>query len=362
MTDLLHLVVLHTWLDPQHPSGGNRYDRELADGLRSLGHRVTEHTARGSWTSPDDDFATVLGALPDRATVLVDGLVGLAAGDVLCRERHRLRLWLLVHLPLALALPGSQAREQRALTAATGVITTSDWTRRWLLKTYGLEPARVWAARPGVHPSALSDQTSRGGSLLTVGAVVPDKGHDVLVDALASLADLPWSCRVVGPLDRDPAFVDRLRRQVRRSGLQDRISLTGPLSPAEVSSAYETSDLLVLPTRLEMYGMVLTEALAHGLPVVASDTGGVAEAVGAVSNGVEPGAVPGMLVPPSDADSLSTAVRGWLEDPALREQLRIAARVRRAQLPDWSSTARSIEAALRHTVVNQTEPSSGDGK
>ena len=102
--------------------------------------------------------------------------------------------------------------------------------------------------------------------------------------------------------------------------------------------------------------MVLTEALAHGLPVVASDTGGVAEAVGAVSTSGPRRRCPAYWSPRATPTRSSAAVRGWLEDPARREQLRGAARVRRAQLPDWSSTARSVEAALRDTVVNQPEP------
>lgn len=352
MTWPVHLVVPHTVRDPRHPSGGNRYDAELADGLRALGHPVTEHLVRGSWAAPDPGLATVLARLPDAAVVLVDGLVGRAAGDVVDREHDRLRLWLLVHLPLALARPEARAQERQALTAAHGVITTSDWSRRWLLEAHGLEPARVWTARPGVCPSPVASGAPGGGLLLSVGAVVPDKGHDVLVAALAGLTDLDWTCRVVGPLDRDPAFVDRLLRQVRSSGLQDRVGFTGPLSPAGVGAAYEASDLLVLPTRLEMYGMVLTEALAHGLPVVASDTGGVAEAVGTASDG----AVPGVLVPPGDADALETALRGWLEDPGPRERLRRAALTRRSELADWSATARRVAAALGASALNQTGP------
>ena len=221
-------------------------------------------------------------ACPTRATVLIDSLVGLDAAEALLREQDRLRLWQLVHLPLALSLDGTEVRpqEHRALTAATGVITTSGWTRRWLLATYGLEPLHVctWPGQ-GLRGGALAAGLLPA-TLVCVGAVVPDKGHDVLVAALAGLADLPWSCRVVGPLDREPTFVARLQEQVRAAGLTERVQLTGPLSPAEVGAALDTSDLLVLPTLLETFGMVVTEALAHGMPVVASDTGGVAEALG----------------------------------------------------------------------------------
>jgi glycosyltransferase involved in cell wall biosynthesis len=202
-----------------------------------------------------------------------------------------------------------------------------------------------------VHPAALSSGSPSGSALLTVGAVVPEKGHDVLIDALAGLADLPWSCRVIGSLDRAPDFVDRLREQVRSCGLDDRVTFEGPLPRESVATAYDTSDLLALPTRLEMYGMVLTEALACGVPVLASDTGGVREAVGAATDGT----VPGVLLPPDDAPSLGAALRRWLEDRTWRETLRARALSRRGSLPDWSTTARQVERVLVGAGMNRTE-------
>ncbi len=348
--DVLHLVVPHTIDDPQHPSGGNLYDLELARGLRSLGQQVCEHRVWGSWPPLADssatDLARVLAGLPDGATVLIDGLVGLGAVHVLVSEHSRIRLWLLLHLPLVLAVgdtPQARAQELQALSSAAGVITTSDWTRRWLRASYGLKPEQVSVARPGVHRSRLSTGSPHEDALVSVGAVVPDKGYDVLVDALTNIADLSWSCDIVGSLDRAPAFVDRLRRHVRTRGLEGRIRFTGPLTHAGVSAAYDSSDLLVLPSRLETYGMVLTEALAHGLPVVASRTGGVPEAVGSAPDGT----LPGVLVPPGDAEALSTAARRWLQDPAWRRQLRATAHLRRAELPDWTTTADNVQVALQ---------------
>jgi glycosyltransferase involved in cell wall biosynthesis len=183
-----------------------------------------------------------------------------------------------------------------------------------------------------------------------VGAVVPAKGQDVLVEALARLTDLEWSCRVVGPLDRDPDFSGRVRAAALAAGLGGRVRLTGPLPPSAVAAVYAESDLLVLPTRLEAYGMVLTEALARGLPVVASGVGGVAEAVGRSPDG----ALPGVLVPPGDPEALADTLRTWLTDPAWRERLRAAAGARRAGLGGWSATARAVDAVLREVSVNRS--------
>ena len=115
--------------------------------------------------------------------------------------------------------------------------------------------------------------------------MTPGKGHDVLLDALATVTDLSWRCACVGSLDRDPAFADALRRRVRDGGLADRVCFPGPRTGADLDRSYAAADLLVLASRAETYGMVVTEALARGLPVVATDVGGVPEALGTAPTG-----------------------------------------------------------------------------
>ena len=145
----------------------------------------------------------------------------------------------------------------------------------------------------------------------------------------------------MGPLDRDPPFVERLRRQAADSGLADRICFAGPRAGEELRRQYQAADVLVLPSRLEAYGMVVTEALAVGLPVLATAVGGVPEALGRTPDGP-----PGLLVPPDDAGALGEALGAWLRDAGLRERLRRAARGRRAALEGWAATARRVAAVL----------------
>jgi glycosyltransferase involved in cell wall biosynthesis len=175
-----------------------------------------------------------------------------------------------------------------------------------------------------------------------VAAVAGHKGHDVLVDALAALADLPWRLVCAGALDRDPAFVADVQARAVAAGIADRIIYAGPLSGAALERAYADADVLVHPTRGEMYGLVVTEALAHGLPVIASDVGGVPEAFGARSG--DP--APGQLVPPGESGALGDALRAWLTSPERRAALRAGALRRRAALPTWSATADAVRAAL----------------
>ncbi len=333
----VHVVLPGGVDDPDRPSGGNHYDRRLCDELRTAGLTVVEHEVDGGWPAPTTDdlrrLARVVGSIPAGAIVLVDGLVGSAAASVLVPQADRVRLVVLVHLPL------DDDAEGRVLRASHTVVTTSRWTRERLLTAYRLDPRRVRVAVPGTDPARLTEPSSHGGHLLAVGAVTPVKGHDVLVAALARLADLPWECRIVGSLDRDPGHAAAVRRSASGPALRGRVRLLGALPRPALEEVYATSDLLVLPSRLETYGMVATEALAHGIPVVATDVGGVREALGEAD-------APALLVPPEDPSSLASAVRAWLSDPDLRRVLRRRARGRRRSLPSWAQTAREVAAAL----------------
>ena len=212
--------------------------------------------------------------------VVVDGLVASAHPQVLEPESGRLRLVVLVHLPLGLGGPDGGAGDRReseraALRCVAAVVTTSRWTRRWLLDAYGLDPARVVVAVPGVEAAEVVAGSPGGRRLLCVGAVIPAKGHDVLVEALARVSVRDWGCECVGSLERDPVFVDRLRARAADLGVADRVRLSGPLVGAELESAYAGCDLLVTASRGETYGMVVTEALARGIPVLATRVGGL---------------------------------------------------------------------------------------
>ncbi|HEY7198031.1 MAG TPA: glycosyltransferase family 4 protein [Gaiellaceae bacterium] len=337
----LHVVVPEGVDDPVRPSGGNAYDRRICQELAGMGRPVQIHQVTGSWPTPDPDayaaLAGVVARIPDRAVVLLDGLVASTAPEVLVREAGRLRLVVLVHMPLGHRprRRDARAREGAVLAAAAAVVTTSAWSRRRLLELYALPDDRVHVAEPGVDTSALAAGTAASAALLCVAAVIPGKGHDVLLDALAAIADLSWDCLCVGSLDRDPAFAGELRRRVLDDGLGERVRFAGPCAARDLDRSYAAADLFVLPSRGETYGMVVTEALARGVPVVAADVGGVGEALG---HGAD-GARPGLLVPPDDPGALASALRAWLADADLRLAWRRAARERRASLPEWSNTA-----------------------
>jgi glycosyltransferase involved in cell wall biosynthesis len=239
-------------------------------------------------------------------------------------------------------MPLHDEREARVLAAAVGVVTTSTWTRDSVLARYSLAADRVLVAAPGADLADLAPGTATGGELLCVAAVTPGKGQDVLVAALSSIADLAWRCTLVGSLDRDPAFVDACRTSVAHGGIEGRVRFAGPLTGADLDAAYAAADLLVLASRTETYGMVVTEALARGLPAIATKVGGLPEALGHDGDGLRPG----LLVAPDDPEALATALRSWLGDSDARRLLRRSALERRTTLAGWSGTSRRISRVL----------------
>ncbi|MFD3492877.1 glycosyltransferase family 4 protein [Streptomyces sp. NPDC058690] len=339
--------------DPSAPSGGNTYDRRVCRDLPRIGWQVQEYAVAGTWPQPRAtaraELARILRESADGAVVLLDGLVACAVPDIVVPEAERLRLVVLVHLPLgdetgltpamAAAL---NAGERRTLQAAAAVVATSDWAADRLVSHHGLDPARVHVAAPGADTAPLATGTDRAPSLLCVASVTPRKGQLQLVESLAAVADLPWNCVCVGGLGQDPGYVTRLRELIERCGLGDRVCLVGPRTGAELNASYAAADLLLLASHAETYGMVATEALAHGVPVLATAVGGLSEAVGhAPDKGV-----PGFLVPPQDPAAFASALRLWLGEPDERRRSKEAAMARRTALAGWDTTSRSLAAVL----------------
>lgn len=324
-TGTVHLVVPEGIDDPARPSGGNVYDRRLATELAGLGWTVHEHRVAGPRLLPE---------IPDHALAVVDGLVGSAeSSGAMVAEAARLRLVLLVHMPLGGAV------ERAVLDAAAAVVTTSDWSREWLIAQHRLAADKVYVAVPGVDPAPPATGSAGGQNLLCVGPVTRDKGYDVLMDALDRLQDLPWHCTVAGALDLDPELVGP------EAGLAERLSFLGPVTQDRLDTIRSTTDLVVSASRREAYGMAVAEGLARGIPVVATEVGGHPEVVGRA----------GVLVPVGDATGLASALRGWLTDPELRGRLRHAAARRSGELATWAETARKVNQSLLALV----SPSNG---
>jgi glycosyltransferase involved in cell wall biosynthesis len=272
-------------------------------------------------------------------------------------ETRRLALVVLLHMPLGDGPPEpelghARIRERAVLASASAIITTSSWTRQRLIDIYRLPSDRIHVAEPGADAATLSPGTASGTELLCVAAVMPNKGHDTLLASLAIIADLSWRCVCVGPLDRDPGFVDGLRRRAETDGLADRIWFAGARSPRELDREYAAADVVVHASYAETFGMVVIEALARGLPVIAAAVGGVPDALGHTADGRRPG----LLVPPRDPHALSVALSSWLNDGDVRRRLRRAAQERRTSLTRWSTTTDQVARVLDRLAAGSGDP------
>jgi glycosyltransferase involved in cell wall biosynthesis len=327
-------------------TGGYIYDRCIVEGLRALGWSVRVHELAGRFPQADEiaraAAGEVLAQLPPQSLPVIDGLALPAFAELIDRLP---RPWVaLVHHPLALETglapaeaSALAASERRLLARATRVIVTSPGTRRDLA-AYDIEDARIGVVCPGTDPAPLArGSAGPGPALLCVASLVPRKGHLVLLEALAELIALDWHLTCVGSMERDPACARSIVAALERLGLHGRVTLVGERAEADIAPFYDQADVFVLASYHEGYGMVLTEALARGLPLVATRAGAIPETVPADA---------GLLVPPGDPQALAGALRQVMTDPELRGRLLTGARAARDRLPEWADATRAFAAEL----------------
>lgn len=330
------------------PTGGYRYDRRMIQELRRLGWQVDVLDLGDGFPFPTAaQRATallLLSVVPGSCPIVLDGLAFGAlpeAGAIRCRPP----LIALVHQPLALesGLDTAQAdifrgSERDALAAAACVVVTSEATGRIMVADYSVPSQRLSVVRPGNDPVP----PARGSNdalvrLLSVGSIVPGKGYDLLIAALAAISDLPWRLTIAGDRTRNLAAAARLDADISAHGLGERVAVLGAVPPERILELYSASDIFVLASRFEGYGMALAEAIAHGLPVVSTTAGAIPDTIPAGA---------GLLVPPNDVAAFAQALRRLIGDRAERRRLAINARVAAAQLPTWQDSARLFAGAI----------------
>mgnify|MGYP001173183550 CR=1 FL=1 len=336
------------------PTGGYRYDARIIAGLRALGWRVAVVELPGRFPLADDEatraLERTLSACEAGSRVVIDGLAGGGLPDVVGRHAARLSITALVHHPLCDetgldigTADALRARETETLSHAACIITPSRFTRE-RLHELGLTTNDAVVIEPGVEdlPGAKgrrrAPSTGTPWRLLCVATLIPRKGHAVLVEALAQVADLDWQCAFVGATDRDPEHTAAIETAISRAGLSDRITLHGAVDESRLDAHYADADLFVLASHYEGYGMVITEAIAHALPVVTTTGGALAHTLPAGA---------GRATPPGDADALATALRTIMTDRSAYTAARQAAQTAGAQLGDWPEAARAFAAALQ---------------
>jgi glycosyltransferase involved in cell wall biosynthesis len=211
---------------------------------------------------------------------------------------------------------GFAAADRAVARLADVHVAISHGLARYLAESEGFDEDAFEIVHYGIAPGPAPTDPPAEPRLAIVGRLIPIKGHDVLLAALARVREaLPEATLEIagdGPLDAE------LRATVARLGLTDAVSFLGRVSPA--APVFERAAVVVVPSRGEGFGMVALEAMERGRPVVASDVGGLPEIV-------EDG-VTGVVVPPDDPEALAAAVVELVRDPARAAALGAAGRER----------------------------------
>lgn len=369
----------------QAPTGGNIYDRRLVDVLRDLGVSARLVEVPGPW--PDDSAAAgerLCAAAADAvdaagvadgsgasgpSAVLIDGLLAAGCPQAVGRLAAEAHLGIIAHLPAELetGLPPKRRErlarsEAQAMRAAHVIVCPSRWTAEFLSDTYGLGEAhdrggpRLVVAHPGTDllPAADRGPVSTAGegagrraraaagaappAVTCLAALTPRKNTAALVEALAAHVDRPWSLTLCGPDDHDPGYAARLRARADAPDVRGRVTVRGAAAGADLEELWRRTDLLVLPSLAETFGMVVTEALVRGVPAVVTAGTGAQEALGL---GGEP--TPGAAV---DLTDLPRTLGRWLLDERLRADWATAAARAAERLPTWRDTARAVASAF----------------
>ncbi|UQI41635.1 glycosyltransferase [Vreelandella venusta] len=351
MSQPLTLIVAG---DPDQRTGGYIYDAHIVAALRKRGLAINVVGLAGRFPDADDEaaqaLASALSVLQDRSRVIIDGLAMGALPDVVADHAERLDITALLHHPLGdeqglneLDQQRFHRSELRGLAHVHRVIVTSRFTERRvtaLAKQYALPfGAPISVVEPGVERAPVSPaaQPNEPIRLLCVATLTPRKGQDILVQALAGVERGHWRCDCFGGA-RDAAFTERVQTLIDNHQLGDWITLHGECDAATLEAAYQNAHALVLPSWYEGYGMVVTEALAHGLPVITT-TGG------ALQDTLPKGA--GISVAPGDAQALSRALAAFCQDETLRTELRAGATAARERLGDWQTAGKAFAQALQ---------------
>jgi glycosyltransferase involved in cell wall biosynthesis len=341
------------------PTGGYAYDRKIIEELERLGWQIQLISLGEGYPFPTDtqiEFArSTLMKLTQGVPMVIDGLALGALPNLAAELATRHPLIALIHHPLAFELGLTEAEikslmlsETQALQQVNQVIVTSPATGRDLSEHYGITSEIINVILPGTDRMPFTQARKQSNTdhhgcvhLLSVGSIIPRKGFDYLMAALAPLLDLQWTLTIAGDTSRNTAAYERLMVDIQRFQLEERVKILGVVSNQELDLLYTNADVFVLPSLFEGYGMVYAEAMSYGLPIIAT-TGG------AIPDTVPPEA--GLLIPPGDIPNLTAALKTLIQDSSYRSRLSGGALQAASKQPTWDHASQLFATVLTHLI------------
>jgi glycosyltransferase involved in cell wall biosynthesis len=330
-------------------SGGYGYDRRIVAGLQEAGHSVRVIELAGTHPLTDElareAACAAWDSIPDDIRPLIDGLALPAFAGLDDALSARGTVVGLIHHPTSLetGVPdGDRAAlfdiEKRLLPRLACIIATSETTAQGLVKDFAINRERIRTVVPGTDDAPRA--TGSGGPtchILSIGTLVPRKGHDLLLRALARLFDLDWRITIVGSPERDPVHAQSLVALAAELGITKRVHFVGEVIGKALEVLWQQADLFSLATHWEGYGMAIAEALKRGVPVAVCDGGAAGKLVTQAS---------GVVCPAGDWINLSKALRRLIFDTSLRQKMAEAAWLVGQTLPSWKTQVREFAQAL----------------
>jgi len=229
--------------------------------------------------------------------------------------------------------------EKESFGYADLIIVTSPFTRNLLIEM-GVKPLCIVIVIPGVE--VLLQKTKYNPvphKLITVSNYTPNKGYLLLINALSELKHLKWTLDCYGNPKFDPEYFKEISDLIDQNNLTNRIFLHSAVSGKELSEAYVNSDLLIHPSEFETYGMVLTEALSHGIPVIASLCGAISQTVPSTM---------GIFFKVNDKDSLGETIKKLLQNESQYQKLCAEAATYNPQL--WGKSISEFEETVESVI------------
>jgi glycosyltransferase involved in cell wall biosynthesis len=347
-------------------SGGYLYDRMVVQALRRRGHEVqlVELPDRGYLRNLLSGFAGMPPATSGLECLLQDELCHpslLGFNRRLRRSGFTGRIVTLLHHPLSAERRPGWANAlyrsvERAYLAGVDAVVCTSYATRSALVGLAQPDMPCLVAQPGrdhlsgsLSPERIRRRAQETGPLqiLFLGNLIPRKGLDTLLQALAGLEPASWELSVAGSPEMAPAFAGRLRRQADRLGLNGRVRWMGPLSHPELEGLLPRMHLLAVPSQHEGFGIAYLEGMAFGLPALASASGGARDLVREAENGY--------LIAPGDAQTLAQRIQQLAKDRGRLAEMGIAARRTWEAHPTWEETTAAIEAYLMNSPAGPEE-------